>query len=339
MDMVVERRKGYPDLHIYHYSPYEPVALKRLMGRYATREDDLDRMLRAGMLVDLHSVVKQSMRASVERYSLKDLEVFFGFKRETDLRDARQALQAMEHGLELNDVDSIPANARTAVAAYNREDCLSTLYLRNWLEHLRPPGPRPQLETGDPSEALDEKRQRALTLMKRLIGDLPDDRSKRSNEEQARWLLAHMLEFHRREEKAPWWEYFRLRELSDEELLEERSAISGLKFVKHLGGTEKRPIHRYQFPAQETQIRRGDELETSKAKCGDVVAIDIAAGTIDIKKTGAMADTHPTSVFSHTVITGGALAESLFRLGTWVADHDIDAGRKVPCRQRSPASP
>jgi len=143
MDMVVRRREEYPDLHIYHYSPYEPVALKRLMGRYATREDELDRILRAGLLVDLHSVVKQSMRASVEKYSLKDLEIFFGFKRETDLRDARQALQAMERGLELNDVDSIPADARTAVASYNREDCLSTLHLRNWLEHLRPPGPRP----------------------------------------------------------------------------------------------------------------------------------------------------------------------------------------------------
>jgi uncharacterized protein len=328
MDMVVERRKEYPDLHIYHYSPYEPVALKRLMGRYATREDELDRMLRAGMLVDLHSLVKQSMRASVEKYSLKDLEVFFGFKRETDLRDARQALQAMERGLELNDVDSIPAEARTAVAAYNREDCLSTLYLRNWLEHLRPPGPRPPLEAGDPSEALDEKRQRTGALMTLLIGDLSDDRSKRSNEEQARWLLAHMLEFHRREEKAPWWEYFRLRELSDEELLEERSAISGLEFVEHLGGTEKRPIHQYRFPAQETDIRRGDELETSKAKCGDVVAIDIPSGTINIKKTGAMADIHPTSVFSHTVVTAGVLAESLFRLGTWVADHDIDAPGK-----------
>jgi predicted RecB family nuclease len=337
IDLVVGRRKEYPDLHIYHYSPYEPVALKRLMGRYATREDELDRMLRAGMLVDLHSIVKQSMRASVERYSLKDLEIFAGFKRETDLRDARQALQAMERGLELNDVESIPAEARTAVAAYNREDCLSTLYLRNWLEHLRPLGPRPPLEPGDPSEALDERRQRTLALMKRLQktpGDLPDDRSKRSDEEQARWLLAHMLEFHRREEKAPWWEYFRLRKLNDEELLEERSAISGLAFVKHLGGTDKRPIHRYRFPSQETQIRRDDELETSKARCGDVVEIDIPAGTIDIKKTGAMANVHPTSVFSHTVITGGALAESLFRLGTWVADHHID-GIDAPGKYRA----
>ena len=29
-----------PDLNIYHYAPYEPAALKRLMGRYATREEE-----------------------------------------------------------------------------------------------------------------------------------------------------------------------------------------------------------------------------------------------------------------------------------------------------------
>ena len=319
IDAVIARRRIHPDLHIYHYSPYEPVALKRLMGRYATREDELDRMLRAGMLVDLHSVVKQSMRASVERYSLKDLEIFFGFTRETDLRDARLALQAMERGLELNDIDSVPDAARTAVASYNREDCLSTLHLRNWLEQLRPAGPRPPLDPGDPSEAVDEKRQRTLALMARL-----------QNGEQARWLLSYMLEFHRREEKAPWWEYFRLKSLTDEELLEERDAISGLRFVKQVGGKDKWPIHRYAFPAQETQIRRDNELQTTReeGKCGEVVEIDAAARTIDIKKTAAMAHVHPTSVFSHTVITGGAVAESLFRLGTWVADHGIDAPGK-----------
>src|SRR5262245_20258754 len=210
IDTVVARRKIYPDLHIYHYSPYEPVALKRLMGRYATREDEVDRLLRAGVLVDLHSVVKQSMRASVEKYSLKDLEVFFRFNRETDLRDARLALQSVERGLELNDIDSIPADARASVTSYNREDCLSTLHLRNWLEQLRPDGPRPPLEPGDPSEAVDGKRQRTLALLARL-----------QNGEPVRELLSYMLEFHRREEKAPWWEYFRLQSLTDEELLEE----------------------------------------------------------------------------------------------------------------------
>src|SRR5262245_5347832 len=59
--------KKHPGLHIYHYAHYEASALKRLMGRYATREDELDRMLRAERFVDLYAVVRQGLRASVER--------------------------------------------------------------------------------------------------------------------------------------------------------------------------------------------------------------------------------------------------------------------------------
>ena len=47
-------------IHVYHYAPYEPSAFKRLMGRYATRETDLDRLLRGGRFVD-------SMRSSAAR--------------------------------------------------------------------------------------------------------------------------------------------------------------------------------------------------------------------------------------------------------------------------------
>src|SRR5262249_24404554 len=47
VDMVADRRSRYPDLHVYHYSHYEPTALKRLMGRHATRQDEMDQFLRA----------------------------------------------------------------------------------------------------------------------------------------------------------------------------------------------------------------------------------------------------------------------------------------------------
>ena len=76
VDEVLERWERHPDLHIYHFAPYEPGAVKRLMGRYATREDEVDRMLRAGLFVDLYAVARQSLRAGVERYSIKDLEQF-----------------------------------------------------------------------------------------------------------------------------------------------------------------------------------------------------------------------------------------------------------------------
>lgn len=51
VDFVMARWKQHPNLHIYHYAAYEQGALKRLMGRYATREEELDQMLRAGLLL------------------------------------------------------------------------------------------------------------------------------------------------------------------------------------------------------------------------------------------------------------------------------------------------
>src|SRR5438093_8606047 len=136
MDMVMARRAAFPDLHIYHYSPYEPGALKRLMGRYASREDEMDQLLRAGVFVDLYRLVKQSMRASVETYSLKELEVFYGFDRMTPLMDARRSLRQLECALESNDVGNLSEDVCKSVQAYNREDCVSTLELRNWLENI-----------------------------------------------------------------------------------------------------------------------------------------------------------------------------------------------------------
>src|SRR5213075_2476276 len=88
IDFVSGRLATYPDLHVYHFAPYEPAALKRLMGRYASRESEIDRLLRAERFVDLHAVVRQALRASVERHSVKDLEVFHGFVREEDLTES-----------------------------------------------------------------------------------------------------------------------------------------------------------------------------------------------------------------------------------------------------------
>ena len=79
IDFVIDRLNVYPDLHIYHFAPYEPAALKRLMGRYATREDELDQLLRGKRFVDLFAVVRQGLRASVESYSIKRLEPLYGF--------------------------------------------------------------------------------------------------------------------------------------------------------------------------------------------------------------------------------------------------------------------
>src|SRR6202042_372417 len=83
LDFVVDPLNRYPNLHIFHFAPYEPAALKRLMGRYATREDELDQLLRGKRFVDLFAVVRHGLRASVESYSIKRLEPLYGYVRET----------------------------------------------------------------------------------------------------------------------------------------------------------------------------------------------------------------------------------------------------------------
>ncbi len=77
MDLFFAQLWQDPNAHIYHFAPYEPTALKRLMGRHATREDEVDRLLRGRAMVDLHRVVKQGLRASVESYGLKQLEPLY----------------------------------------------------------------------------------------------------------------------------------------------------------------------------------------------------------------------------------------------------------------------
>jgi uncharacterized protein len=322
-------------MHVYHFGAYEPAALKRLMGRHATREAEIDRLLRAGRFVDLHSIVKHSLRASVEEYSLKKLEAHYGFARKQPLEEAGVALRVIQRGLELGIAIAPGDEYARIVEAYNREDCFSARELRDWLETLRAEleargedVPRPPDMPGEAPEEIGERERRSRELAERLRAGVPDDPAERDEEQAARALLAHLLDWHRREEKAPWWEYFRLRELSDEELLDEREALSGLEFVESRPARGRLPVHRYRFPAQESGIRSGDKLHLPLPDgriFGEVEEIDLVARTVDIKKSGACAALDPGSVFTHDTVKSWVLADSLMRLGTWIADHGMEA--------------
>jgi uncharacterized protein len=320
-----------PGIHVYHYAPYEPGAFKRLMGRHATREAEVDRMLRAGLFVDLYAIVKQSVRASVESYSIKDLEPFYGFTRDVSLGDARTNLRVVERALELSAVTAIPDEVRGAVEGYNRDDCFSALRLRDWLEQLRAsietggtPVPRPEHKDGTAPEKLDDRARRVQALMTALTADVPADRVLRDGEQQGRWLLAHLLDWHRREAKAPWWEFFRLRDLSEDELLTEKAALSGLRFVARVGGTTKSPIDRYTYPRQDTEVGVGDALHLPDGtNFGSVATADRLARTVDVKKRVAQADVHPSALFAHAVVNTDVLADSLLRIADDVARHGI----------------
>jgi predicted RecB family nuclease len=334
MDEILRRWVDDPDMHVYHFGAYEPGAIKRLMGRHATREAEVDRLLRAGRFVDLHTIVRQSLRASVEEYSIKKLEALYGYRREQPLPEAGAALRVVQRGLELGDASEPAEEHRTVVEAYNRDDCVSARALRDWLEGLRAQAvaggaviERPPAEPGDPNERIGERERRSRELAARLLAGVPEEPEARTTEQRALGLLAPMLDWHRREEKAPWWEYFRLRELPDEELLDETAALAGLEFVERIT-PGRAPVDRYRFPAQDTRIRDDDKLHLplpEGREFGSVAMIDLAARTMDVKKRSAYAEHHPTAVFAHEVVGTLVQSESLLRLGEWIATHGIDA--------------
>lgn len=340
VDQALARWEADPKMHVYHFGSYEPSALKRLMGRYATREEEIDRMLRAGLLVDLHAIYKQSVRASVEEYSLKKSEVLHGFGRTTPLEESRRALRFVEHALELGQVLLIPEPVRNIVEGYNGDDCLSTKSLRDWLEAKRTEQeaagqriPRPKTSEGEAPEKVAERQLRVIQLVAELTNGLPTHALARNEEQSGQWLMAQLLDWHRREEKSGWWEFFRLKDLGEEDLLEEKVAIAHLRFEGQIGMDGRSPVDRYSFDKQETEIRDGDTVVHRGEPFGKILAIDPANRTIDIKKAGKAAGFHPTSIYKHEMIRTGELSESLFRIGDWIRANGIaSAGRYQAAR-------
>ena len=350
MAKVMERWRQNPEMHIYHYAPYEPTAVKRLAGRHGTCVDEVDELLRAGVFVDLYRAVRQGLRASVESYSIKRLEPFYGFTRTVPLRDANLALNAYEVAMALGDGTEEMDGLLKTIEGYNRDDCLSALRLRDWLEDRRRELetkigrilPRPTVQSGEPSEELSARLQEVHALMARLVAPLPEDEAAWTGERRARWLLAQMLEWHRREEKSAWWEYFRLCELSDDELQEDRNALGGLRYVRVVGQVKRSLIHRYSFPPQEHTIKPWGKVRdprTGKSP-GTIVEIDERSHTIDVQRKADSAVPHPTALIPFEIVGSVVLRDSLLRFASWVADHGItgrgeyQAARDILLRER-----
>ncbi len=126
-----------PGMHVYHFNHYEPTAFKKLMGRYVTRGEQLDKLLRAERFVDLYPIARQAVRAGVESYSIKKLEQYSGYTRKVELKNVHDPLLKVELALDANAPAMITPEIRDAVQGYNEDDCRSTQVLRDWLESLR----------------------------------------------------------------------------------------------------------------------------------------------------------------------------------------------------------
>ncbi len=336
IDLAMDRLSADPGLHIYHYAPYEPTAVKRLAGRYGTREEEVDRLLRGEVFVDLHRAVRQGVRASVESYSIKRLEPLYDFGREVDLRDAGASIVEFETWLELGQGEE-REELLNRIEEYNRDDCLSTLRLRDWLE-----GQRAELENelgGDlprpvvraPEETEDSEAQRAVNrLVDALTSGLPESMEQMEDSQRGQWLLAQLLNWHRREAKSFWWRYFHLvNELTDEERFEEPDSLAMLTFDSSWPDPAPRArsnIHRFRFPPQEHAIKpdSGPHDPETGRPVGTVVLLDDERGLIDIRCGNTRPAPAAKSLVPFDLVRPSPKPESLQYLAQRVLENGID---------------
>ena len=345
IDFITERRQRNPGLHVYHYNHYEPTsidhlselhesreeAVGRLMGRFATREDEVDDLFRLGVFVDLYRVVRQGLRAGVESYSIKRLEPLCNYIRAVELHDATEHLIAVEAALEGDGNIGELEQSRPVVQGYNEDDCRAALALRDWLEDCRTE--LASLIGGDlPRPRFEEERHatedpEVTRIRSTLLASLGVDIAAWSVEDKAKALLADLLDWHRREAKPAWWRYFRIRTMTDEELLDEPDALAGMKRGEIVEYVKRSVIHRFTFPPQEHGFAEGDAaFDPVTTKQWTITSLDEDKGIIELKIGKNSGDVLPTALVEGGPYDTRVLALQLRALGDRVCREGIKGG-------------
>ena len=280
IDFVVARLRQYPGSHIYHYAPYEPTALKRLMSYHGTREQEVDDLLREHKLVDLYAVVREGIRVGEPSYSIKFIEHFYSAPRQGDVKNAGASIVFYEKWKATGDDAMLKA-----IEDYNRDDVVSTFELREWLRSIQPAvDQRNEQEHPTDVSVNPEKVKSAAALQAeaklaayraRLIDNLPPDRLAWTDEQRLRELLFQMLEFQRRADKPVWWALFARQDALEDDLMEDVEVVASLEVEKPPTSAGRGTRHHFAYPEQEFKLRTGSTCcVVSNLKDVEEVVID-----------------------------------------------------------------
>lgn len=351
IDFVTERRKTHPGLRIYHYAPYEVTALKKLAATYSTREFALDELLRGNVFVDLYKVVKESLLLGQPSYSIKNVEAYYRPDqdgRETAVADGGDSIIQFEEWLETGE-ESI----KEAILEYNEDDCVSTVECRDWLLERRDEASKKFgvefrwfLEEHDSNEGESERFEANAEVRQALDEGIPDEAADRDAEQQARWLMARLVDYHQREARPGWWEYFDRLDYSDpDQFIDDQEAIGGLYEDSE---SPPRPVnksmaHRMLFPAQESKLGPEEHIDPDTGKgAGEILAMDLAGGWLELKRGPSRAGVP----LPHSLVPKGPFdtkdqRDAIRRLADDVVDAGLEStGQYRACRdlllRRSP---
>lgn len=131
----------------YHYTDHETRYFRHLATKHAGKEgiptlDELNLFLDSSKWVDLHKVVAKELVWPTENHQLKTLARYIGFDWRDEAPGGANSMAWFAEATEAADEETREA-ARTRILAYNEDDVLATLALREWITRLgeaRQPG-------------------------------------------------------------------------------------------------------------------------------------------------------------------------------------------------------
>jgi len=293
IDWVRARRALHPGMRVYHYAPYETTAVKRLAAKYATREDEVDDLLREGVFVDLYRVVRKVLLVGTPGYSLKDVEHLYREKRSGDVATGGASVVAYHEWTESGESgDWKKSPLLRRIRDYNEEDCRSTMDLAIWLRgHLKEevspqvsPGEDavpPEKEKRAPNEKNDRRKELRRSLPEVLLENVRAD-----GERPAAELLSGLVGYHWREAKPVFWRMYDRLARTGPELFDDPDCLGMLRIAGEPRPDKRSLIYPYTFPTdQETKIERGKRCiaNTTPPLSVEVHTLDTERGFVELR--------------------------------------------------------
>ena len=276
INWVEDRRKNYPELHIYHYGNYEKDAMRKLQQKYpnSSAVGITDDWLRDGLLIDLLDICKRAIYLGEESYSIKKVEKLYKGKRKTEITTAADSVVAYQRFLESGEKKEVKESPLLQnIEKYNKDDCESTEELHTFLFDLKKEYKEINLffENKIDDEVSKEIKPNAYDQINQISNDIFDqipkelrflDNDNEVNEAsnsindigplgltwKSQRVLSQLLRFHSNEAKNLWWRYFDRKKADIFELEKDSESIHEAIYIgKKKDKDKKLELYNFKF--------------------------------------------------------------------------------------------
>jgi uncharacterized protein len=311
-------------------APYEVNTLRRLMGKYATREREIDSLLRNQVFVDLYTVVRQELTIGTSSYSLKDIEHLYLAPRQGEVITAGGSVVEYQKWLDAGESENwAESRILSGIRDYNKADCFSTWELARWLRqiqverviHFIP------VEREASQSVVDEGTEDdhiAARKARELLQNLEQVHTQDAQRGRVQALLAWLLEFHWREAKPIYWRRYAWAEMTEPELVADLDCLGALHRTSRSPISEKKSrLFEYRFDAdQDTKVHKETTCRFANEPNGQtmtIASINRLDGLVELKlgpTRGVPPDT--ISLVADELVSPKPIDEPVYRyVDTW----------------------